>query len=397
MAALSPASKVHPPQSPNVQSSTNPYQKRAIANLRAFKPPPTNYYKCPLTRRAAVLILLFADRAGDLRVVLTIRSSNLKNYSGQAALPGGKADTLHETPFQTARREAFEEIGLPLEQAHLPPGYEIEHLTELPTNLAMTELGVRPCVAYLKTPEPFAGNKSPNAARDLLPKLDAKEVAAVFTAPFFNFLRERDVDPTIRDQTPGTWYKGSWHSWHETAWRMHQFHVPVTPSTVFLAGSGNGTSKPPSAAAAGTPPPQNENSTSDQPDPSSSSSAASASRTQPPSPPPPASPTPPGPSTLQPPLPRTFYHPQQPPPTTTTTNPSLQTPRYRVFGMTARILVDCARVAYAAEPEFEHNSHFGDEEMIDRLLGIGRLAAKRREGEVLTREVMGRAREGVKI
>ncbi|KAI7301080.1 hypothetical protein KC326_g9225 [Hortaea werneckii] len=202
-------------------AALSPASKRAIANLRAFKPPPTNYYKCPLTRRAAVLILLFADRAGDLRVVLTIRSSTLKNYSGQAALPGGKADTLHETPFQTARREAFEEIGLPLEKAHLPAGYEIEHLTELPANLAMTELGVRPCVAYLKTPEPFAGNKSPNAARDLLPKLDAKEVAAVFTAPFFNFLRERDVDPAIRDQTPGEWYKGSWHSWHETAWRMH--------------------------------------------------------------------------------------------------------------------------------------------------------------------------------
>ncbi|RMY58467.1 hypothetical protein D0863_12258 [Hortaea werneckii] len=371
--------------------------RRAIANLRAFKPPPTNYYKCPLTRRAAVLILLFADRAGDLRVVLTIRSSTLKNYSGQAALPGGKADTLHETPFQTARREAFEEIGLPLEKAHLPAGYEIEHLTELPANLAMTELGVRPCVAYLKTPEPFAGNKSPNAARDLLPRLDAKEVAAVFTAPFFNFLRERDVDPTIRDQTPGEWYKGSWHSWHETAWRMHQFHVPVTPSTVFLAaGRGDAESSPSAAAAGGTRGPDDEKSTSDGPTPS-----AAASRTQPPTPglttpsQPTTPPDKPASSTLQPPLPRTFYTP--PSPTTNTSLSPPQPPRYRVFGMTARILVDCARVAYATEPEFEHNSHFGDEEMIARLLGIGRLGPKRREGEVLTREVMERARRGVKM
>ncbi|KAI7295862.1 hypothetical protein KC315_g18880, partial [Hortaea werneckii] len=260
-------------------AALSPASKRAIANLRAFKPPPTNYYKCPLTRRAAVLILLFADRAGDLRVVLTIRSSNLKNYSGQAALPGGKADTLNETPFQTARREAFEEIGLPLEKEHLPTGYEIEHLTELPANLAMTELGVRPCVAYLKTPEPFAGNRSPNAARDLLPKLDAKEVAAVFTAPFFNFLRERDVDPAIRDQVPGEWYKGSWHSWHETAWRMHQFHVPVTPSTVFLAGNNAKPSSP--AAAAGTPRQDERKSTSDQPTPASSA-APTTSHTDPP-------------------------------------------------------------------------------------------------------------------
>ncbi|RMY85633.1 hypothetical protein D0861_06333 [Hortaea werneckii] len=368
--------------------------RRAIANLRAFKPPPTNYYKCPLTRRAAVLILLFADRAGDLRVVLTIRSSNLKNYSGQAALPGGKADTLHETPFQTARREAFEEIGLPLEKEHLPTGYDIEHLTELPANLAMTELGVRPCVAYLQTPEPFAGNRSPNAARDLLPKLDAKEVAAVFTAPFFNFLRERDVDPAIRDQVPGEWYKGSWHSWHETAWRMHQFHVPVTPSTVFLAGNN---AKP--AAAAGTPRQDERKSTSDQPTPASSTSTT---QTQPSTPtptseatgPPGSRPDRPASSSLQPPLPRTFY---TTPSSSSSPSSSLQSSRYRVFGMTARILVDCARVAYAAEPSFEHNSHFGDEEMIERLLGIGRLAPKKREGEVLTREVMERARRGTKI
>ena len=49
---------------------------------------------------------------------------------------------------------------------------------------------------------------------------------------------------------------------------------------------------------------------------------------------------------------------------------------YRIFGMTARIIVDAARVAYAQEPEFEHNSHFGDEEMIARLRQLGRLSEK---------------------
>ena len=135
----------------------------------------------------------------------------------------------------TARREAFEEIGLPMSDHQLPPGYTVEHLTELPSQLAMTELGVRPCVAYLKTPPPSARNQNPDAARDILPKLDAREVAAVFTAPFRNFLMERDIDPEIREKVPGEWYKGSWHSWHETAWRMHQFFVPVTRQTVFLA------------------------------------------------------------------------------------------------------------------------------------------------------------------
>jgi hypothetical protein len=59
--------------------------------------------------------------------------------------------------------------------------------------------------------------------------------------------------------------------------------------------------------------------------------------------------------------------------------------------MTARILVDAARVAYGEEPEFEHNSHFGDEDMIGRLLKMGRMSAERKKGEELTREVLKEA------
>ncbi|KAK4550228.1 hypothetical protein LTR36_003195 [Oleoguttula mirabilis] len=341
-------------------AALSPASKKAIANLRAFTAQPTNYYKCPLKRRAAVLILLFADRRGDLRVILTIRSSNLRSYAGQAALPGGKADTLQETPFMTARREAFEEIGLPMSDHKLPTGYEVEHLTELPANLAMTELGVRPCVAFLKTPAPSPRNENPDAARDLLPKLDAKEVAAVFTAPFYNFLQDKDVDPETRRSVPGGWYKGSWHSWHETAWRMHQFFVPVTPSTVFLAHSqprpARATEERPLEEAGATMP-----------------SSAQPKKTLPGKP---------SQSTLQPPLPRSFY---------AIAGDTLQQPRYRVFGMTARILVDCARVAYGEEPEYEHNSHFGDEDMIDRLLKIGYLSPVKKDGEILTRDVMMKA------
>ncbi|KAI2786303.1 hypothetical protein POX_g08686 [Penicillium oxalicum] len=68
-----------------------------------------------------------------------------------------------------------------------------------------------------------------------------------------------------------------------------------------------------------------------------------------------------------------------------------QVPHYRVFGMTARILVDAARIAFAREPEFAHNSHFGDEEMISKLRRLGRLRDERRPGEELTREMMERA------
>lgn len=65
--------------------------------------------------------------------------------------------------------------------------------------------------------------------------------------------------------------------------------------------------------------------------------------------------------------------------------------RYRVFGMTARILVDAARLAYDTEPEFEHNSHFGDENMISSLRRLGRLSPKRTADDGLTRATMEKA------
>lgn len=61
--------------------------KAAIARLRAYRPPPFPLWeKLPVSRRAAVLILLYADRRGDLRVVLTMRAASLRNFSGVCLL-----------------------------------------------------------------------------------------------------------------------------------------------------------------------------------------------------------------------------------------------------------------------------------------------------------------------
>ncbi|MCJ1361349.1 hypothetical protein MMC16_000447 [Acarospora aff. strigata] len=295
---------------------------QALARLRAYVPPPSTYSSLPLSRRAAVLILLFADRRGDLRVVLTMRAN-----PGQAALPGGKADTLSETPFQTARREAYEEIGLPNDDKKLPPPFRVEHLCQLPTNLARTELGVRPCVAYLHSGGDDEKSEV-SAEESLIPRLDAKEVAAVFTAPFHNFLLAKDELRESEEKTlPGNradWYEGAWTDWHQSRWRMHNFFVPVVGQTV---------TKPKS---------------------SKSDQRAAADRLE-------------------------------------QAEKAGNLERYRVFGMTARILVDAARVAYDQEPDFEHNSHFGDEDMIERLKRMGRLSAIRRPGDELKREDLEKA------
>ncbi|KAK4156882.1 NUDIX hydrolase domain-like protein [Chaetomidium leptoderma] len=326
----------------------------AIARLKAYTPPPFPLWdRLPLSRRAAVLMLLYADRRGDLRAVITMRAASLRSFSGHAALPGGKADTLDETAYQIARREAWEEIGLPLDDTKLPAPFRIEHLCYLPMNLARTELVVRPCVALLHTGDTTTtatnnaeSPSTPTADESLIPRLDAKEVAAVFSAPFHNFLKTTDElppspsSPSTAKLPPGNWYEGTWTTWHDSQWRMHFFYVPVTNQKVIKpkvregglaalseheheeGGGENGAAEEGEGEGGGG--------------------------------------------------------------------------RYKVWGMTGRILVDAATIAYDEKPEFEHNAHFGDEKIIEALAQMGRMGEKKRQGSVLAAEDLQKARDAVR-
>ncbi|KAJ5377308.1 NUDIX domain protein [Penicillium cataractarum] len=351
----------------------NAASQEAIDRLRGYTPPPTAYGEVPLSRRAAVLILLYADLQGDLRVVITIRAKTLSSYAGEAALPGatisppGKADTLSEAAFQTARREACEEIGLPDIAQPLPPPFSVEHLCELPANLAKTELVVRPCVALLHSFDPATGaNADPET--ELIPRLDAREVAAVFTARFDDFLRLGNSE----GEGEGDWYRGSWSLWHNSNWRSKSrfpfsivsfsFCPMLVFSGLFPFDSVGQQSEETNQVGMGTPPSgivhqffvRSANHAIKPRSTGNKAQNAAVDRL-------------------------------------TQQEESGQVQHYRVFGMTARIIVDAARVAFAREPEFEHNSHFGDEEMIAKLRRLGRLSEVRRPGDELTRETMERA------
>lgn len=130
-----------------------------LSNLRAFVARAavgqavSAWHRVPVSRRAAVLVLLFVGRNGEWRVVLTRRLARLRTFPGHVLLPGGRADTGLELAWMVAQREAQEEIGLaPARELARRFGAAYDPVTELPCYLLRTLLAVRPCVAVLLVP-----------------------------------------------------------------------------------------------------------------------------------------------------------------------------------------------------------------------------------------------------
>ncbi|KAK7252105.1 hypothetical protein RIF29_35829 [Crotalaria pallida] len=131
-------------------------------------------------KKAAVLICLFeGDDAGDLRVILTKRSSKLSTHSGEVALPGGKADEGDKDDADTAKREANEEIGLDPELVNV--------VTVLEPFLSKHLLRVVPVIGLLHDKNAFK------------PVLNPAEVEAVFDAPLEMFLKDENRSQEERE------------------------------------------------------------------------------------------------------------------------------------------------------------------------------------------------------
>ncbi|XP_012830325.1 PREDICTED: nudix hydrolase 15, mitochondrial isoform X2 [Erythranthe guttata] len=111
--------------------------------------------------RAAVLICLFEDENGDLRVILTKRSSTMSSHSGEVALPGGKRDDGDENDAETALREAKEEIGLE-------------------ASAVERNITVFPVIGIIWDKSAFN------------PVLNAAEVESIFDAPLLMFLKDEN-------------------------------------------------------------------------------------------------------------------------------------------------------------------------------------------------------------
>ncbi|THU97257.1 hypothetical protein K435DRAFT_722017 [Dendrothele bispora CBS 962.96] len=170
--------------------------RECLQNLASYHAPkPTSWLPIPRSRRAAVLVALFVGRKGDLYVLLSRRASTLRSFAGDTSLPGGKMDPEDRTIEDTARREAFEEIGLPVDKKKAPllcifePFWVEKQLVVTPVVVLILDTSLRPI-------------------------LNHSEVASLFSHPLASFLSSTPPfpkEPELEEVLYHTYQDYDWH------------------------------------------------------------------------------------------------------------------------------------------------------------------------------------------
>ncbi|RVT42806.1 CoA pyrophosphatase [Rheinheimera sediminis] len=90
--------------------------------------------------KAAAVLLVLREHQGELHLLLTKRSADLRHHPGQISFPGGKIES-NELSHQAALRETYEETGIAPEQLQL--------IGQLPRYVTGTGFLIQPWIAFL--------------------------------------------------------------------------------------------------------------------------------------------------------------------------------------------------------------------------------------------------------
>ena len=165
----------------------------------AFNPDIEDLLKSRATREAAVLIGV-SDSDDGAKVLLTMRTANLRSHAGQVAFPGGRIDHDDSSAADAAVRECMEETGI--------ASRHVEVVGQLAPYVSGSGYRIHPVLAVI------SGNPAMQANPD--------EVDAIFHVPLAHL-----VDPSNHRRESRVWngverhfftipYE-PWHIWGVTA------------------------------------------------------------------------------------------------------------------------------------------------------------------------------------
>ena len=155
---------------------------------------------------AAAVLIPIITREASLSVLLTERSSDLKQHAGQISFPGGRMDATDSDIRATALRETHEEVGID------PANVEI--IGYLDPNPTVTGYAVTPVVALVELQQELI--------------IDPLEVKSVFEVPLPFVLDEGNQKSAEREfegvMVPIAEFNfGQYRIWGATASMLIQF------------------------------------------------------------------------------------------------------------------------------------------------------------------------------
>lgn len=162
----------------------------------------------PAVRRAAVLVLLY-PRHDRITFALTVRPDTLPRHPGQISLPGGMEEAHDRSLWETAVREAREELGL-LPGRVVPLG----RLDDV--KVRVSESVITPFVGWNPVPPRF--------------KPDRNEVAEVVEVPLKSMLHPDAIEEETWELRGSQWQVAFYRLsdrvvWGITALILSDFHT----------------------------------------------------------------------------------------------------------------------------------------------------------------------------
>ena len=144
-----------------------------------------------------IAILNYGKYIESPEIIFTQRSSHLSTHSGEVSFPGGKADKIDPSLFDTALRESNEEINL--------NSKDVTELGKLNYLISRHKIEVNPFIASVDLPQALQPNE---------------EIQEIFTVPLDFLLDPNNIQRENIERHGSIWLVPTWNIKDQKIWGL---------------------------------------------------------------------------------------------------------------------------------------------------------------------------------
>ena len=144
-----------------------------------------------------IAILNYGKYIESPEIIFTQRSSHLSTHSGEVSFPGGKADKIDPSLFDTALRESNEEINL--------NSKDVTELGKLNYLISRHKIEVNPFIASVDQPQALQPNE---------------EIQEIFTVPLDFLLDPNNIQRENIERHGSIWLVPTWNVKDQKIWGL---------------------------------------------------------------------------------------------------------------------------------------------------------------------------------